>query len=315
MRPLAVFLLLTVACRTRPLDTAIADGDGDGYGELVDCDDDDASVHPGASEVPYDGADNDCDGSTPDDDLDGDGYLGDVDCDDLDPAINQGATEICNDVDDDCDGLIDDGALSSWYADGDGDGYGDPGSLEEACEAESGQVADGSDCDDEDAGVNPGAGELCNGVDDDCDEEIDEDGALDPETWYPDDDGDGYGVPTGATEACDQPEGYSAVDTDCDDTRALTSPGADETCNEIDDDCDEEVDEDDAVDAATWYIDYDGDGFGAPTYTSQACTQPTGYAADDSDCDDTDGGSYPGAAEVCGDGADNDCDGVVDDGC
>jgi hypothetical protein len=85
-------------------------------------------------------------------------------------------SDLCDGVDDDGDGAIDeDAATSTWYADADGDGYGDPGVAVKACAAPDGTVANADDCDDEDEGVHPGATEACNGVDDDCDGEIDED--------------------------------------------------------------------------------------------------------------------------------------------
>lgn len=85
-----------------------------------------------------------------------------------------------------------------------------------------------------------------------------------------------------------------------------------EVCNEIDDDCDGDIDED-ATDAPTWYLDDDGDGYGDETVSTVSCTQPTGYVATPDDCDDTDSSIGLGVAETC-DGVDNDCDGIVDDG-
>ncbi|HMU69832.1 MAG TPA: MopE-related protein, partial [Chitinophagales bacterium] len=107
-------------------------------------------------------------------DADGDGYTSDVDCNDADAAINPGATEICNGMDDNCNGDIDEGAGATWYADADGDTYGDAASTTVACDMPEGYVADATDCNDADAAVNPGATEVCNGVDDNCDGNIDE---------------------------------------------------------------------------------------------------------------------------------------------
>ncbi|MDG1483646.1 MAG: putative metal-binding motif-containing protein, partial [Myxococcota bacterium] len=106
-------------------------------------------------------------------------------------------------------------------------------------------------------------------------------------------------------------------DTDCDDSDADVNPDADEVCNEIDDDCDGDIDTDDAdLDASTgetYYADDDGDGFGDPDDTTEACSEPSGYTDDDNDCDDTTSSTNPDATEIC-DGEDNDCDGVEDNG-
>ncbi|MBM4365877.1 MAG: putative metal-binding motif-containing protein, partial [Deltaproteobacteria bacterium] len=152
---------------------------------------------------------------------------------------------------------------------------------------------------------------LCNGIDDDCDGSTDEDSAADASTWYADGDGDGYGDASSSTVACDAPAGSVADATDCDDTSSDVSPAATELCNGIDDDCDGSTDEDSAADASTWYADADGDGYGNATSRATACDAPTGFIADDSDCDDGEASVNPAATEVC-DGLDNDCDGNTD---
>ncbi len=304
-----------------------------------DCDDGDGAVNPAASEL-CNGVDDDCDGTVDeggasdastwyaDDDSDGygdaasttsacsqpSGYVSDnTDCDDSNAVSNPGASEVCDGRDNDCDGSVDEGAMPSWYADADGDGYGDASSSSEACAAPSGHVADASDCDDADAAINPGADERCDGVDNDCDGDVDGPDSTDADTWFIDSDGDGYGATTYTTRACSQPSGYVADNTDCDDNEATTNPAADERCNGVDDDCDGDVDEDSALDTSTWYADADGDGYGGDASSTQACEQPSGYAEDDSDCDDGDAGVHPGATEVCN-GVDDDCDGRADDG-
>ena len=177
-------------------------------------------------------------------------------------------------------------------------------------------MADDSDCDDTDASVHPGATETCNGVDDDCDGTTDGADAAGASRWYADSDGDGYGDASTTTRDCSAPSGYVADDSDCDDTDASVHPGASESCNGVDDDCDGTTDEPSAVDAATWYRDADGDGYGSATApTRTACSAPSGYVADDSDCDDADASVNPGAAEVCGNSVDDDCDGAVDESC
>ncbi len=245
-------------------------------------------------------------------DADGDGYNSDQDCDDGDPEVHPGAEEACDEIDNDCDGEVDEDAGNTYYADSDYDGYGDPDRTIEACELPDGYVENTDDCDDSDAAQYPGADEYCNGEDDDCDGEIDEDGAVDAPTWYADNDNDGYGIPDDTYDACEQPTGYSATDDDCDDTNAMQYPGADEYCNGEDDDCDGEIDED-TVDAETmWYADSDGDGFGNLDVSIIQCTQPEGYVLDYTDCDDSEPTTFPGAAEYC-DGVDNDCDGTIDE--
>jgi hypothetical protein len=321
-------------------DTGYADADGDGWAACEDCDDADAGVSPVALES-CNGVDDDCDGSVDEDDAldaatwyadgDGDGY-GDAssttaacieptgfvsdatDCDDSNAVTHPGAAEICDGVDNDCDGDLDEGATTTFYADADGDGWGDAGSGVEACASPSGYVSDADDCDDTDAGVHPGATETCNGVDDDCDGDVDEDSAVDVATWYLDHDADGYGTSSYGVSACSQPSGYVADGTDCNDWDDDDHPGADERCDGVDNDCDGDVDEDSAVDVATWYLDADLDGYGVPDSVTEACDQPSGFAPSelDEDCDDGDATINPGADDVC-DGIDQDCDGVVDD--
>ena len=246
-----------------------------------DCDDEDEAIFPGAMEL--------CDGK-------------DNDCDEANEAIFSGAMELCDGKDNDCDGAVDEDAEpDAWYRDADGDGYGDPAVVALVCGmgvSVEGFVENGLDCYDGAEAVFPGALEVCNGIDDDCDGERDEGF-----------DGDGYGVASSITRACTEPSGYASVGGDCDDGNAAVNPGAAEVCDGIDNECNGA--NDDGV-TSTWYLDADGDGYGSSGSTTLACTQPAGYVGNSSDCDDGNAAVNPAATEVCN-GRDNDCDADIDD--
>ena len=345
--------------------TCYVDGDGDGYGAgpgtvdpdgtcdagtsslNTDCADADPASYPGASEL-CDGNDNDCDTVTPATEIDNDadayvectGWLdtqgdnasifGGDDCDDDSGVCGAScfpgnpAADTCDTYDNDCDTQIDEDPEFSWYADVDGDGFGDLGSSQAACTQPAGYVSDGTDCDD-DLGAcgtrcfpgNPAA-DTCDTYDNDCDTQIDEDPDF---TWYADVDGDGFGDLASSQAACTQPAGYVSDSTDCDDDLgacgASCFPGnpAADTCDTYDNDCDTQIDEDPEF---TWYADVDGDGFGDLASSQVACTQPAGYVSDSTDCDDDLGACgascFPGnpAADTC-DTYDNDCDTQIDE--
>jgi hypothetical protein len=312
------------------------DADGDGYPEDVDCDDANGNVHPGAAEVCGNGVDEDCNGSVDDRtawlyvDEDGDGYtmgewgewdcsdgppprgtteddLG-PDCDDWNDQVHPGAPEICDGMDNDCDGETDEGAGNVYYADWDHDGYGRPDISESFCfEPPSDYVPDNTDFNDDCAECYPGAPEICDGLDNDGNGQADEDLVSD---WYLDQDGDGYGDDNYNVYECRPGPDWVAAGGDCGPYDSSIHPGAVEVCDGADNNCDGNVDE---GLGQTWYHDGDGDGYGDPLDSTVACFQPPQYVDNSLDCNDDCPICYPGMTEVC-DGADNDCDGDVDEG-
>ncbi|MBU0673384.1 MAG: M4 family metallopeptidase [Proteobacteria bacterium] len=244
-------------------------------------------------------------------DVDGDGYdsveFGGTDCNDNDPLINPGAEEICDEMDNNCNDQIDEGVTTTYYLDNDSDGYGDFNSPAEACSLLSGYSTDDTDCNDLDFLVNPGAAEICDEIDNNCNGQIDEGVTT---TYYLDSDLDGYGDFNSPTEACSLPSGYSVDATDCNDDDSLVNPGAEEICDEVDNNCNGQVDE--GV-TTTYYLDSDLDGYGDFNSPVEACSLPSGYSADATDCNDDDSLVNPGAEEIC-DEVDNNCNGQIDEG-
>jgi hypothetical protein len=313
MRTLPLFLIALGLTACDPADTGIktddtgpgttdADDDGDGYTVAEgDCDDGNASVHPGADEVPCDGVDNDC-ANGDDADEDDDGYdcvdQGGDDCDDTDASYHPGADDVCGDfLDHDCDG--------DPECDCDGDGA-------------DGEQCDGDDCDDSDASAYPGGTETWyDGVDGDCDggSDYDQDGDGFESADYTGNDCDDTDASTypGAPDTCydgidndclafddydcDQ-DGFVSADyadptepSDCDDDDPEINPGAVELCGDgVDQDCNDIVDD----------ADVDGDG-----YVDADCGGE--------DCDDADATVNPDGDEGSPDGLDSDCDGEIDE--
>ena len=298
------------------------DQDGDGFesaelGDGDDCDDASSLVFPGAVEVWYDGVDQDCDAGS-DYDADGDGQdaadFGGADCDDARARTYDGAVELCNLVDDNCDGAVDEGYSAvdavATHADLDSDGFGDPDAVEYACATTvpDGYVLDDTDCDDSNPEAYPGAEEqVGDEVDQDCD------GA---EICYQDLDGDAWrtdlSVASSDLSCADPGEATAAAPPeDCDDEDPDRHPGAVEGPGDgVDQNCDL---------AETCFVDADDDGFRLDDTVDSpdlSCAGPGEAEASDpaTDCDDADGSVNPGAEEICdGAGVDEDCDALVNE--
>ncbi|MCB9681305.1 MAG: hypothetical protein H6733_07505 [Alphaproteobacteria bacterium] len=298
------------------------DDDGDGQTEQQgDCNDANASVYTGAAEQPN-GADDNCNGVADEGtvryDDDGDGYCESTtapctdgtlqgDCNDAASTVHPGATEVCaNGVDDNCvNGEADIGAqgCTTWWFDGDNDTFGLAGDTRCLCSAAGlYRALNGNDCDDTQASVFPGATELPNGRDDDCDHTADEGTSL-----Y-DDDGDGYCDST--VQACTDGSQVG----DCNDGSAAVNPGVPEVCsNGVDDNCSGVQDEPGASGCTRYWVDADHDGYGDASTESCACTPPGNAVFNGGDCNDASAAIHPNAPETQ-DGVDNDCNGAADEG-
>ncbi len=288
------------------------DGDADGFGNA-----DSTELSCAASEGFVSNSDDCNDELLTYSDLDSDGFgAGDLvacgtannnlDCDDSNSMIYPTNAESCNDIDDNCDGEVDEFVLNTYYADADADGFGDANSTSFSCAPAFGFVNNSEDCDDS-------------------------------QVTYDDVDGDGFG--SGIATAC----GTSNNNLDCDDNNASISPEITEICNDIDDNCNFEVDE---FVLNTYYADVDADGFGDVSATVYACTAPLGFVDNGEDCDDSqllyedvDADGYgssnevacgvtnnldcnddvasvnPGVTEVCGNAVDENCDGNINENC
>ncbi len=194
---------------------------------------------------------------------------------------------------------------STWYADVDGDGYGVSSSTLSYCTQPYGYVSNSTDCNDALAAANPGASEICDGVDNDCNGTADN--GLTFVNYYNDVDGDTYGSGT-AANACQSPGAtYVTNNTDCDDAAVAINPAASEICDGLDNDCTGGADN--GLSFVNYYNDVDGDTYGSGTATN-ACQSPGAtYVTNNTDCDDVFSSAYPGGTEVCGNGIDEDCSG------
>ncbi|MDE0883115.1 MAG: putative metal-binding motif-containing protein, partial [Myxococcota bacterium] len=163
--------------------------------------------------------------------------------DDNDPQRHPGKLEVCDDRDNNClDGLADE-PYQDFYRDDDGDAFGRDQESTKACRRPDGYALDDGDCDDEDRDRHPAAGEICDGIDNNCDDTVDE--GLELQEMFADVDGDGFGDENAqGIQACLGTPLLAADNSDCDDTNASRFPGAPEWCDGVDQDCDQIADND-----------------------------------------------------------------------
>ena len=316
-----------------------ADNDGDGYGDPasasctyseLDCNEGDPSTYQNIEGYS---------------DNDGDGYtigasqqvcsgeslppeyvelsLGE-DCNEGDGAVNPGATEVCDGIDNDCDGSVDESDAidaSNWYVDADLDTFGDPNYGGYGCVVPSGAVLDNTDCNDADANIY----QILTGYKDNdvdtftvgdsqqiCSGELLPPGYIDTQNSEDCDDAD-VNINPDAVETCDGIDNNCNGQIDenliqladnlngaCSENTQTCSEGqwydsennyipAEETCNTVDDNCDSQVDE--GV-TTTFFQDFDSDLFGNSDLTTQACSAPEGYVDNNLDCNDENGDIY-----------------------
>ncbi len=350
-------------------DRDCVDADLDGYGAGCnagsDCNDSNAAIHPGVADNTCNNIDENCSGAADE------GYVPDTTCgigacltnntpstcvNGIETLCVPGtpAPEVCDGIDNNCDGSVDEGFgnIITYYQDADNDTYGNPAISQEGsdCTPIAGYVTDNTDCADDNASINPGATEVCNGKDDDCDAVIDNGFESQFQFFYRDVDNDGYVNSTTAIAACAAPPGYfdNSTGFDCNDNNTAINPGAsDANCNAVDENCSGVNDDGyvgiestcgtgecastgttSCVDGVvqqnctpgpgkTYYQDADNDSYGSQDNTTVSCEAPEGYIDNITvpDCDDNNSAVNPGATEVCGNGIDDNCDGTIDDNC
>jgi hypothetical protein len=252
----------------------------------TDCDDSNAALNPNA--VWYA-------------DTDGDGF-GDLNSTQNSCTQPQGYVSNSTDCNDN-NSLVN--ALSTFYLDSDNDGFGNPNTSIQNCGQPAGYVANNTDCDDSDNQINPSATEIADNIDNDCDGLTDEGFAI--LTWYLDSDLDSFGGTDSLQSILSPGANYVLTDGDCNDTNASINPNAIEICDSIDNNCDGLIDN--GLTFLTYYVDADGDTYGSTNDSIAACSQPTGYVLNNTDCDDSNASINPGATDVPVNGIDEDCNG------
>jgi len=324
------------------------DIDSDGAGDVCDVDRDGDLIEnpydncPDALNPGQENLDGDSLGDACDPDIDGDGSIPPNDCDDRDATVSPSAEEVCDGVDNNCDDWADsDPNLSgcdTYFYDNDADGFGSQATQCLCGPSSTFTATVGGDCQDNDKKINPSATEVCDTVDNNCSgknnegfPDTDNDGNANCVDY--DDDGDGIldGVDNcplvqnpaqtdtdhdGHGDACDgdidndgTPDG-----SDCAPEDPSIHPGATETCNTRDDDCDGATDEAGASGCVPYFVDGDGDGYGAGASSCRCAAGGAYTVKNGGDCADTIDTVHPNADEACN-GVDDDCDVAIDEGC
>lgn len=157
------------------------------------------------------------------------------------PACVPSGPEVCDGIDNNCDGQIDEGVGETWFQDLDGDGFGSSSNTTVACGPPAGYVPNGGDCDDTNLNINPDRPETCDGQDNNCNGQIDE-GAVGT-TWFRDQDNDNFGNGAITTLACTRPAGFVPNGNDCNDSNSNVNPGAAEVCDSTDNNCNGQINE------------------------------------------------------------------------
>ncbi len=284
--------------------TWYADVDGDGFGNALsttlscfqplnyvanstDCNDNSAAINPNT--IWYMDMDNDgfgTNGMTTTACVQPIGYVANnTDCNDNNAAVN---------------------AVTTWYQDLDNDGFGNLAVTISNCGPSTGYVANSTDCNDNNAAVNPNAVEIYDLIDNNCNGQINEGFTL--QTYYLDNDLDGFGGTTTVSAVTSPGANYVLVGGDCNDASAAIYPTAVEICDNLDNNCNGQIDE--TLTFLTYYQDLDNDGYGNLLIHQTSCSSLVGYALDSTDCNDNNASIHPGALDIPINGIDEDCSGL-----